>query len=61
MTIKALKEKIALLIEEIGFGPLDTGVLKDGSRLQGVQGILYNRELSVKAARMMIKDEKITK
>jgi len=58
---KSAKEKIALLIEEIGFGPLDTGVLKDGSKLQGVQGILYNRELSVKAARTMIKDAKITK
>jgi hypothetical protein len=49
------KEKLAKLIEEIGFGPLDTGSLKAGSSFQGVQGILYNRELTVKAAAAMIK------
>jgi 8-hydroxy-5-deazaflavin:NADPH oxidoreductase len=58
---KSAKEKIGKIIEEIGFGPLDTGTLRDGSKLQGVQGILYNRELTVKAARMMIKNAIITK
>jgi len=44
------KLKISKLINEIGFGPLDTGNLKDGSKLQGVQGVLYNRDLTVKEA-----------
>jgi predicted dinucleotide-binding enzyme len=55
---KSAKEKIAKLIEEIGFGPLDTGTLIAGSMLQGVQGVLYNKELSVKAARILIKEAK---
>jgi predicted dinucleotide-binding enzyme len=53
---KAAKEKIGKLIEDIGFGPLDTGSLKDGSRLQGVKGILYNKELTLKEATSIIKD-----
>jgi predicted dinucleotide-binding enzyme len=44
------KQRISRIIEEIGFGPLDTGTLKEGSKLQGVKGILYNRELTVKEA-----------
>jgi 8-hydroxy-5-deazaflavin:NADPH oxidoreductase len=55
--IKA-KEKISRIIEEIGFGPLDTGTLKEGSKLQGVQGILYNKELKLKEAVTLIKDLK---
>ena len=55
---KKAKEKISKLIEEIGFGPLDTGNLREGSWLQGVNGVLYNRELSVKAAKMVIRDVK---
>ena len=58
---KNAKEKIGKLIEEIGFGPLDTGTLREGSKLQGVGCLLYNKELSVKAARMLIKDVKIAK
>jgi predicted dinucleotide-binding enzyme len=58
---KSAKEKIGKLIEEIGFGPLDTGTLREGSRFQGVNCILYNKELSVKAARKMIKDAKVSK
>jgi predicted dinucleotide-binding enzyme len=54
----AAKLKIAKLIEEIGFGPLDTGSLIEGSRLQGVQGILYNRELTVKEASALLKSQK---
>ena len=53
---KNAKAKISQLIEEIGFGPMDTGTLKEGSKLQGVQGILYNRELSVKEAASLVKD-----
>jgi 8-hydroxy-5-deazaflavin:NADPH oxidoreductase len=53
---KAAKEKIFRLIEEIGFGPLDTGNLKEGSKLQGVKGILYNKELTVKEAATLIKN-----
>jgi len=52
------KLKISKLIKEIGFGPLDTGSLKEGSKLQGVQGILYNRELTVKEAAALIKSQK---
>ena len=48
------KEKISRIIEEIGFGPLDTGSLKEGSKLQGVQGILYNKELKLKEAVSLI-------
>ncbi len=55
---KNAKAKISQLIEEIGFGPLDTGTLKEGSKLQGVQGVLYNRELSVKEASTIVKDLK---
>ncbi|HEY5141551.1 MAG TPA: hypothetical protein VIJ25_19875, partial [Methylococcales bacterium] len=58
---KNAKEKIGKLIEEIGFGPLDTGTLREGSRFQGVGCLLYNKELSVKAARMIIKDSRIAK
>lgn len=49
------KEKISRIIEEIGFGPLDTGSLKEGSKLQEVQGILYNKELKLKEAVSLIK------
>jgi 8-hydroxy-5-deazaflavin:NADPH oxidoreductase len=52
------KLKISKLIQEIGFGPLDTGTLKEGSKLQGVQGILYNRELTVKEAASIIRELK---
>jgi len=55
---KNAKIKISKLIEDIGFGPLDTGSLKEGSRLQGVQGVLYNRELTVKEASAIIANKK---
>lgn len=55
---KSAKSKIAGLIEEIGFGPLDTGSLKEGSKLQEVQGVLYNKELTVKDAVALIKNLK---
>jgi predicted dinucleotide-binding enzyme len=44
------KSKVAKLIEEIGFGPLDTGSLKKGTGFQNVQGPLYNKELTVREA-----------
>jgi 8-hydroxy-5-deazaflavin:NADPH oxidoreductase len=52
------KAKVAKLIEEIGFGPLDTGSLKAGSKLQGIQGVLYNKEHTVKEATAIIRDLK---
>jgi 8-hydroxy-5-deazaflavin:NADPH oxidoreductase len=52
------KMRVSKLIEEIGFGPLDTGSLREGSRLQGVTGVLYNRELTVKEASLIIKTVK---
>lgn len=53
---KKAKEKVAKLIEDIGFGPLDTGTLKEGSKLQGVQGILYNKDYKIKEAISILKD-----
>jgi 8-hydroxy-5-deazaflavin:NADPH oxidoreductase len=50
--------KVGRLIEEIGFGYLDTGSLREGSRLQGVTGVLYNRELTVREATLIIKTVK---
>jgi predicted dinucleotide-binding enzyme len=44
------KFKVAGLIEEIGFGPFDTGSLKTGTALQNIQGPLYNKELTVQEA-----------
>jgi predicted dinucleotide-binding enzyme len=44
------KLKVAKLIEEIGFGPLDTGSLKTGTSLQNIQGPLYNKEMTVREA-----------
>jgi len=44
------KSKVAGLIEEIGFGPFDSGSLKAGTALQNIQGPLYNKELTVQEA-----------
>lgn len=44
------KAKVAKLIEEIGFGPLDTGSLKKGTAFQNIRGPLYNKELTVREA-----------
>jgi predicted dinucleotide-binding enzyme len=52
------KTKIGKLIEEIGFGPLDTGNLKEGSQIQGIHGVLYNKEFTVKQADSTIRDLK---
>jgi hypothetical protein len=53
---KKAKTIISKLIEEFGFGPLDTGTLKEGSRYQGVQGVLYSKDLKLKEAISMLKD-----
>ena len=44
------KSKVSGLIEEIGFGPFDSGSLKAGTALQNIQGLLYNKELTVQEA-----------
>jgi 8-hydroxy-5-deazaflavin:NADPH oxidoreductase len=49
------KFKVARLIEEIGFGPLDTGSLKTGTGLQNIQGPLYNKVLTVQEATDIIR------
>lgn len=53
---KKAKIKVSKLIEEIGFGPLDTGTLKEGTRIQGPHGVLYSKDLKVKEAISMLKD-----
>ncbi len=47
----ASKVFVARLIEEIGFGPLDTGSLHEGSKVQNVGAALYNKELTVEEAK----------
>lgn len=49
------KLKVAGLIEEIGFGSLDTGSLQTGTGLQNIQGPLYNKELTVQEATDLIR------
>jgi len=48
------KSKVSKIIEDIGFGSLDTGSLKEGTQFQNVQGILYNKELTVREAASLI-------
>lgn len=57
---KEAKEKISRIIQEIGFGPLDTGNLREGSKVQGVHGILYNKILTVREAKAIMKDLHLT-
>ena len=57
---KDAKEIISQLIIEIGFGPVDTGNLDDGTRIQGVNGVLYNRILTVKETVSILKDLHLT-
>ena len=44
------KEKVAKLIEEIGFAAVDTGFLPDGGRRQQPETPVYNKTLTVKEA-----------
>lgn len=53
---KKAKAKVGKLIEEIGFGPLDTGTLTEGSKYQGVHGVLYSKDLKLSEAISMLKD-----
>lgn len=53
---KKAKTTVSNLIEEIGFGPLDTGTLKEGSKLQGVNGVFYSKDLKMNEAVSMLKD-----
>lgn len=48
------KHKIGKIIEAIGFGPLDTGSLREGSKYQGAGGILYGKELNLKEAKLLL-------
>jgi 8-hydroxy-5-deazaflavin:NADPH oxidoreductase len=47
---QAAKETVARLIEEIGFGAVDTGGLREGGTRQQPGTAIYNREISVGAA-----------
>lgn len=49
------KLKVSRLIEEIGFGPLDTGSLIRGTALQNIKGELYNKELTVQQATEIVR------
>jgi len=42
----AAKAKVSRLIEEIGFGGIDTGSLHDGGKLQEPDQVLYNKEMT---------------
>lgn len=53
---KDAKEKISQLIQEIGFGPIDTGSLIEGTKIQGIHGVLYNRVLTVRETGSILKD-----
>jgi predicted dinucleotide-binding enzyme len=44
------KEMVARLIEEIGFGAVDTGFLHEGGRSQQPRTALYNRDMTAKEA-----------
>lgn len=44
------KQVIAALIEQTGFGPVDTGGLADGGRRQQPGSPVYNREITVRQA-----------
>ena len=44
---KEAKNKVADLIEEIGFGAYDTGNLSEGGKTQAVGSGIYNRDLTV--------------
>jgi predicted dinucleotide-binding enzyme len=42
------------LIEEIGFGPVNTGSLAEGGRRQQPNAALYNKDLTVREARKLV-------
>lgn len=48
------KRVVMTLIEEIGFGPVDTGSLAEGGRRQQPNSALYNKVLTVREARKLV-------
>ena len=48
------KRVVMNLIEEIGFGPVDTGSLAEGGRRQQPNAALYNQALTVREARKLV-------
>ena len=48
------KRVVMNLIEEIGFGPVDTGSLAEGGRRQQPNAALYNQALTVREARNLV-------
>jgi predicted dinucleotide-binding enzyme len=48
------KQIVSKLIEEIGFGPLDTGTLRDGSKIQGAGGMLYGVDITTGEAEELV-------
>lgn len=49
------KRTVMTLIEEIGFGPVDTGSLAKGGRSQQPDAPLYNKILTVREARALVR------
>lgn len=49
------KRIVMTLIEDIGFGPVDTGALAEGGRRQQPNTALYNKVLTVREARALLK------
>lgn len=47
------KQTISKLIDGIGFGFLDTGTLKEGSKFQGAGGVLYGKDITVEEAKLL--------
>lgn len=52
---EAAKAKVSRLIEEIGFGGIDTGNLHDGGKLQQPGAELYNKEITCGEALEMMR------
>lgn len=50
----AAKAVVMHLIEEIGFGGVDTGSLAEGGRRQQPNALLYNKTLTVREARTLV-------
>ncbi len=48
------KRAVSKLIEEIGFGPVDTGGLREGGRKQQPGSTIYNRPMSVRDAKEIL-------
>lgn len=48
------KERIARLIEEIGFAAVDTGFLREGGRRQQPGTAIYNKELTAREAAKLL-------